>query len=352
MAGTTSEFRGEGAERGRAAERPTDIGARGFRDVAARLKRDVKRDDVSLLAAGVAFYALLALVPALVALVSVYGLVADPNDIRRNVDDVLSAAPDEVQELVRSQLSSIVESSPSGLRLGALIGLAVALWSASAGVKNLMIAVNRGYHEEETRGFVKLRGTALLLTVALLVLGLAGLAALVIWPQTLASSGGEGALRTAVMIVRWPLAAVVIVTGLSVLYRFAPDRDWPRWNWASAGAIVATVVWLVASVGFSIYAANFGQYNETYGALGAIVVVMLWLYIGAYAVILGAELNGELEHQTARDTTRGRPEPMGERDAYVADTLGETAGEVRSSRPRRRGLLDRFRRRRRTPHHA
>ena len=171
MAGTTSEFRDEGSERGRSAESPTEIGIRGYRDVFARVKRNIKRDDVSLLAAGVAFYALLALVPALVALVSVYGLVADPNDIRRNVDDVLAAAPTEVQDLVRSQLSDVVESSPSGLRLGALVGIALALWSASSGVKNLMTAINRAYHEDETRGFIKLRGTALLLTIALLILG-------------------------------------------------------------------------------------------------------------------------------------------------------------------------------------
>ncbi len=156
MAGTTSEFRDEGLERGRSAERPTEIGIRGYQDVFARVKRNIKRDDVSLLAAGVAFYALLALVPALVALVSVYGLVADPNDIRRNVDDVLAAAPTEVQGLVRSQLSDVVESSPSGLRLGALVGIALALWSASSGVKNLMTAINRAYHEDETRGFIKL----------------------------------------------------------------------------------------------------------------------------------------------------------------------------------------------------
>lgn len=345
MAGDTAEFRGEELERGRAAERPTDIGLRGYGDVAARLKRDIKRDDVSLLAAGVAFYALLALVPALVAFVSVYGLVADPADIRRNVDDVLAAAPTEVQELVRSQLASIVESSPSGLRLGALVGIAVALWSASSGVKNMMTAINRAYHEEETRGFLRLRGTAILLTVGLLVLGIVGLGGLVIAPQTLSSSGGQGAVRDVLMIARWPVAAVVVITALALLYRFAPDRDWPRWNWASAGAIVATLVWLAASIGFSIYTANFGKYNETYGALGAVVVVMLWLYIGAFAVIAGAELNGELERQTARDTTRGRPEPLGDRDAYAADTVGETAKDVRSARPRSEGMLGRLWRR-------
>jgi uncharacterized BrkB/YihY/UPF0761 family membrane protein len=180
MSDPAMEFRGEESGRGRTAERPTEIGLRGWRDVTARVKRDIKRDDVSLLAAGVAFYSLLALVPALVALVSVYGLIADPSVIRRNVDDVLAAAPTEVQELVRSQLSAIVESSPSGLRIGALVGVAVALWSASSGVKNLMTAINRAYHEEEGRGFLRLRGTAILLTVLLLVIGVAARIGLVI----------------------------------------------------------------------------------------------------------------------------------------------------------------------------
>jgi membrane protein len=345
MSDPAMEFRGEESARGRTAERPTEIGLRGWGDVTARVKRDIKRDDVSLLAAGVAFYSLLALVPALVALVSVYGLIADPADIRRNVDDVLAAAPTEVQELVRSQLSAIVESSPSGLRIGALVGVAVALWSASSGVKNLMTAINRAYHEEEGRGFLKLRGTAILLTVGLLVIGIAALIGLVIAPQTLSSSGGEGAVRDVFMIVRWPLAAVVVIFALGLLYRYAPDRDNPRWTWASTGAIVATLVWLAASIGFSIYTANFGNYNETYGALGAVVVVMLWLWIGAFAVIAGAELNAELERQTARDTTQGVPEPLGARDAYAADTLGETAADVRSSRGKSGGLLGRFRRR-------
>ncbi|HEY8526899.1 MAG TPA: YihY/virulence factor BrkB family protein [Acidimicrobiales bacterium] len=311
-------------DRGRTAERPTEVGVRGAVDVAARVKRAVKRDDVALLAAGVAFYALLALVPALVALVSVYGLVADPADIRRNVDDALSAAPAEVRDLVGSQLSDIVGSSPSGLRLGAIVGVAVALWAASGCVKHLMTAINRAYHEEETRGFVALRGTAGALTVALLVVGVVGLG-IVVGAEVVAPD--DGALRSLALVVRWPLAALLVVAGLALLYRYAPDRDQPRWDWASPGALFATLAWLVASIGFSIYTANFSNYNETYGALGAIVVVMLWLWIGAFAVIAGAELNSEMERQTVRDTTRGAPEPLGARDAYAADTLGERAGQ-------------------------
>lgn len=321
---TTSRFRR--SERGRAARRPGDIPARGLKDVAVRFKDDLKRDDVPLLAAGVAFYALLALVPALVALVSLYGLVANPADIERNVDEVLAAAPTEVGNLVQSQLEAIVDSSASGLRIGALVGLAVALWSASSGMKNLMTAVNRAYHEEETRGFVTLRLTSLLLTLGFMVLGGIVVFALLVAPSSLDRDGAQGTARSIVEVVRWPVLALVVMVGLAVLYRFGPDRDDARWRWISPGAVLATAVWLAASVGFSIYTANFGQYNETYGALGAVVVVMLWLWLGAYAVIAGAELNGEVERQTVVDTTRGRAEALGERDAYAADTVGPPAG--------------------------
>jgi membrane protein len=308
------------------ASRPSAIPARGWRDVALRVKREIKQDDVPLLAAGVAFFALLALVPALVALVSVYGLVADPADIQRNVEDVLAAAPTEVRDLVQSQLSSIVDSSPQGLRLGALAGLVVALWSASSGMKHLIAAVNRAYDEDETRGFVRLRGLSLILTIGAMVGLLVALYALVVAPNSISDEGSMGLLRTTLLIVRWPLLAIAAMVGLAVIYRYAPDRAEPRWNWVSIGAVFATLVWLAASVGFSIYSANFGRYNETYGALGAVVVTMLWLYISAYAAVAGAELNAEMERQTVRDTTTGRPEAMGRREAYAADTLGESPG--------------------------
>jgi len=321
-----ASLRDAGRERGRGrhADRPGELSARGWKDVLLRTKESVKIDNVPLLAAGVAFFALLAIVPAMVAAVSVYGLVADPEDIQANVDDLLSAAPAEVQNLARSQLESIVQSSSSGLRVGAVVGLVVALWSASSGMKNLIAAVNAAYGERESRGFVKLRGLALALTVAAILLFIVALAGLVVLPNALSSGGGEGILRMTLLVVRWPLLAVAAMIGLSVLYRYAPDRSNARWRWVSVGAVVATLVWLIASVGFSIYTANFGSYNETYGALGAVIVAMLWLFITAYVVILGAELNAEMEHQTVRDTTGPPEEPMGERGAYVADTLGES----------------------------
>ena len=316
-----AEISDEPRNRGRHAEQPGQVPVRGWKDVAVRLKAQLKEDDVPLLAAGVAFFALLALVPSLVALVSIYGLVADPSDIQRTTEDALQAAPDEVQDLVSSQLEAVVDSQPSGLRVGAIAGLALALWSASSGMKHLMGALTLAYDETDDRKFLRLRGLALALTigaVAVFALALAGMVA----PGALDDSGAQGTVRAVLLVVRWLVLAVIAMVALSALYRFGPDRDAPRWRWVSPGAALATVVAVVASIGFSIYTANFGEYNETYGALGAVVVLMLWLFITAYAVILGAELNCELERQTVVDTTKGPPRPLGERGAYAADTIG------------------------------
>jgi membrane protein len=323
MAEAASHLRYKDDGRGRRAARPTGVPARGWKDVALRVKSQLKTDDVPLLAAGVAFFTLLALVPALAALVSLYGLVADPASIERNIQDVLAAAPQEVRDLVTSQLRAIVDSSPSGLKVGAIAGLVVALWSASSGVRHLMGAINVAYDEEETRGFVKLRAVSLAMTVAGLIVMALAVAGLVVLPHALDAHGTVGVVRDTLLIVRWPLFAVLGLVGLALIYRYAPDRDAPRWQWVSPGAVFAVVVWVIASVVFSLYTANFGQYNETYGALGAVVVVMLWLFITAYVVITGAEINSELERQTARDTTVGRRRGIGERNAYAADTLGE-----------------------------
>jgi membrane protein len=318
-----SDIRVEPGNRGREADQPGEIPARGWKDVVVRLKTQLKEDDVPLLAAGVAFFALLALVPTLVAVVSLYGLVADPSDVQRTVDDTLRAAPAEVRDVVSSQLESVIDSSPSGLRIGVFVGLALAVWSASSGMKHLMGAITLAYDEVDDRKFLRLRGLALLLTVGAILVALLALTGMLV-PDGLDDSGSTGTLRTVLQFARWPVLAVVVVLALSVLYRWAPDRDSARWRWVSPGALLATAVWLVASIGFSIYTANFGSYNETYGALGAIVVLMLWLYITAYAVILGAELNCELERQTVVDTTKGPVRPLGARGAYAADTIGRS----------------------------
>ena len=314
--------------RGREAEAPSEIPPQGWKDVLARVRSEVKQDRVPMLSAAVAFYSLLAIVPAMVAFVSLYGLLADPSDIDRQVGDWLGSAPQEVRELVAAQLTSITENAGTAAGIGVFIGILAALWSASSGMGHLVEAINIAYDEEETRGWVKRRLLAILLTLGATIFIVLAVGLIAVLPAALADTGLGTASRVVAGIVRWLVLFAGMVAALSVLYRYAPDRHDPKWRWASPGAIVATIMWLLASAIFSIYTANFAKYNETYGTLGAVVVVMLWLSLTALSVIVGAELNAELERQTARDSTTGADRPMGARDAYAADTLGPTAEDV------------------------
>jgi membrane protein len=317
--------------RGRRARSPFAVPPNGWKDVLLRVRKEAKADRVGLLSAGVAFSALLAIVPALAALLSIYGLVADPADVDRQVQDVLGAAPQEVRDLVGSQLSSITTSSSAGLGVGVVVGLALALWAASSGVKNLVSAINTVYDEGEDRGFIASRGLALGLTLAAVVFVAAAFCAFAVVPALLDGSALGSAAQWAVSIGRWPVLGLALLGGLGVLYRLAPDRDDAGWRWVSPGALLAALIWLVASLGFSLYSSAFGSYNETYGTLAGVVVTMIWLQLSAAAVLLGAELNAELERQTGEDTTRGPEEPLGERGAAAADTVGPSANELARS---------------------
>lgn len=319
-------------DRGRQATTPTDIPRRGWKDVLVRTLAEAKADQVPLLAAGVAFFGLLALVPALVAFVSLYGLLADPGDVARHIGDLLGAAPSEVQDLVRNQLEALTADSASSIGVGLAAGLAVALWSASSGMKHVIDALNTAYDEVEGRSFVKVRGLALLLTIGAVALLVVAMVVLTVVPSLLEGSALGSTTELALGVLRWPALALAFAAALAVLYRVAPSRDDAEWRWVTPGAGVATVLWLVASAGFSLYVSRFGSYNDTYGSLGGVVVAMLWLFLTAYVVILGAELDAELERQTLRDTTEGRDEPLGCRGAEAADTVGATAAEVRARR--------------------
>lgn len=300
---------------------PTDIPPRGWKQILRRVKAQIKADRVGLMAGGVAFYAMLAVFPALIAAVTLWGLLADPATVQQTITSMTAGLPQEAAELVSGQLTRIAESSTSALGWTLAAALAGGLWSASSGTKGLMNAINAAYDEEETRGFLALRGTALALTVGAILFGLLVLGLIAVVPGVLGSLGlGPGA-RTAVTWGRWPVLAVALIAGLGVLYRVAPDRDGARWGWLSVGSVVAVVLWLAASAGFSWYVSSFGSYAATYGSLAGVIVLMLWFFLTAFAILLGAELNAETEHQTVRDTTRGEPAPMGERGAEVADTL-------------------------------
>jgi membrane protein len=333
-AGTTGRHAED--DRGRGARTPTSIPKAGLKDVLARTARQIREDNVVLMAAGVAFFALLALVPTLVAFVSLYGMVADPADVDRHVNDVLAAAPADVREMVQAQLDSAVDRSSTAASVSAIVAIALALWSASAGTKHLIGAINTAYNEPESRGFLKLRGLALALTIGAVLFVVVAFAAIAVVPALLANTALGDAARITINVLRWPLIALGLLVALAIAYRVSPDRNDPAWRWATPGALVAVVLWIAGSALFSVYAANFGNYDETYGSLAGIVVTMLWLFLSAFVVILGAEINAELERQTVVDTTADDPDPMGLREAHAADTVGPTAGEVKAARSQSR----------------
>ena len=309
--------------RGRAATTPTDIPAKGWRDILWRVWEQLGQDNVSIVAAGVAFYGMLAVFPAITSFVSIYGLLADPADVQRQFASLKGIIPDEAWSLMNDQLKAVASSSERGLGLGAAIGLVIALWSGGAGIRALMSALNIAYHEDEKRSFVSFYGTAFLFTLGIVVVGLFALGVIVVVPIVLNLIQLGALTQALIAIAPWLILAAVIATALGALYRYGASRNAPKTRWVSPGAVLATVLWMLSSLLFSFYVANFASYNQTYGSLGAVVILLMWFWISAYIVLLGAELNAEMEHQTKKDTTEGRPKPMGERGAYVADNVGK-----------------------------
>jgi membrane protein len=302
------------------AGRPTEIPARGWLQVAKRGWKEAKADQVPLLAAGVAFYAFLSIFPALIALVSIYGLFADPATIANQLNSMTAALPDEARQIITDQVTAQA-SRRTALGVGLIISVAIALWSASAGINNLLTAINVAYDEEEKRGFVKKRLMSLGLTLAAIVFMVIIIGLVAVLPPLLQAVFGTGALSWILQIIGWLIMVVLVAVALAILYRLGPDRDAPRMNWVSVGALVATFIWLVASIGFSVYTATFGNYAKTYGVFAGIVVLLFWLWISMYAVLLGAEINAESEQQTIEDTTKGEEQPLGERGAIKADSV-------------------------------
>lgn len=306
---------------GRRADEPQEIPPTGWWYILKRLARDISDDNISLMAAGVAFYALLSLAPALTALVALYGLVFDPSQVQAQVAALEGMIPEEARRLIADQLTTIVQGGSSTLGVSFIISLVIAIWSANSGTSALITALNVAYAEREKRNLLRYYGGTLFLTAAAVLFGIVSLVLVAIIPAVvgLLPLGDFG--KTLVDWMRWPPLVLLFAMALAVVYRYAPSRNEPRWSWVSAGAILATVLWIAGSGLFSLYVEKFATYNKTYGSLGAVVVLLMWLWLSAYAVLIGAELNAEMEHQTARDTTDAPKKPMGRRGAYVADTV-------------------------------
>ncbi len=311
--------------RGRTAETPIEIPALGWKDIAFRVKDEIAADRVGLIAAGVAFYGLLALFPAIAALIAISGLIVEPSQIVDQLDSLSGLMPEEVISIVTAQATEVAGSREGGLSLAAIFGVLIALYSASKGMASLIEGINVAYDEEEERGFVWLKMVTFALTLFLMIGLLVALMATLGLPAVLAVLDFGAVFEFLMTAGLWVGLFLLTVFGLSVLYRYAPSRDGPEWKWASPGAIVACLIWVIASAGFAFYVGNFGSYNESFGTLAGVIVLLMWFWISAFIILLGAELNAEMEAQTRTDTTKGPDQPMGSRDAVKADTLGDAA---------------------------
>jgi membrane protein len=308
--------------RGRHASTPSEIPARGWKDILFRIYGNIGEDRVMLVAAGVTFYALLALFPAIAALVALYGLFADPSHIANQVNAMSDVLPSGALDVLHDQLNRVASQGSSKLGIAFLVGLVVSLWSANAGMKSIFDALNLVYDEEEERGFIKLNLISLGFTVAAIVFVLLAIGAIVALPAVFSSAGTSGAAALIGKIARWPILLIIIAVALAFVYRYGPSRSTPQWRWITWGSAFAAVGWVVVSILFSLYTANFADYNRTYGSLGAIIGFMIWIWLSTTVILLGAEVDAEMEHQTVRDTTTGRPKPLGQRGATMADTVG------------------------------
>jgi membrane protein len=316
---------GEG-DRGRLAASPSEIPAEGWKDILMRVYSNVGDHRILSLAAGMTYYSLLAIFPALAALVAIYGLFSDTGTIAKHLDEVSGFMPGGAIDVARDQLTRVASKGNQTLGLTFISGLAVSLWSANAAMKSLFDTLNIVYAEKEKRGFLKLNAMSSGFTVAAIAFVLTALGAVVVMPVVLNYLWLSSFADLFVRGIRWPAMFLVVALALACVYRFGPSREAPRWRWITWGSLAATILWLGASALFSWYAANFGKFNETYGSLGAAIGFMTWIWISAIAILLGAELNAEMEHQTARDTTTGSPKPIGVRGAHMADTVGAPQG--------------------------
>ncbi len=311
--------------RGRHADTPREIPAKGWKDIAVRLFGAISRDRLMLIAAGITFYLVLALFPGLATFVSLYGIFTDPASLSDHLSYIEGFVPASGMELIQAQLTELVTQDPASLSIGFLISFAIAFWSANNGMKAMFEGMNVAYNESEKRGFIRLTLISFLFTLGAMAMAVLLIAVIGIIPAVLALVNLGDSADLLVRVGRWVLMVGAVLMAISLIYRFGPSRENAAWRWVTWGSALATLVWLIASFGFSFYLQNFADYNATYGSLGAAVGFMMWIWISVLIVLIGAELNSEMEHQTARDTTTGRPRPMGERGAVVADRLGESA---------------------------
>ncbi|MCM2349224.1 MAG: YihY/virulence factor BrkB family protein [Bacteriovoracaceae bacterium] len=311
-------------QRGREADSPKQIPLKGWKDTLVRVKHGIKDNRISMVSAAMAYYALFSFIPALTSVVLVYAWVSDPSEIAQHLASVSQFMPEELQEILKTQLSTLASSASTSLGIGAIFSLLLSLWAASKISKTVMEAMNIIYDEKDSRGFFKLNGMALALTLLGVLLSIVAIGVIVGIPAVTNLFNFPPLVETAATVGSWLVLLFIFSLFLAVIYRFGPNRNQAKWRWVSWGAFIASVLWAVTSLLFSWYAKEFGNFNKTYGSLAAVIVLMTWFYLSSFVILLGGEINAELEHQTKKDSTKGPAKPMGKRDAVMADTLGRS----------------------------
>ena len=283
--------------RGHRAESPAQIPTRGWWGITKRVVSQISSHRLVAEAAGVTFYAILAVFPALATLVSIYGLFANPASISQHVNALSGVVPDTGMDIISNQLHSLASASDEALSIDVVIGALLSLWSANAGTKALFAALNVVHGEREKRSFIWLTFLTLCFTLGMLLFVLVALAAIVVAPFVL-SYVGLGQFRNILLnVLRWPVVLVAITIVLAFLYRFGPSRDEARWRWVSLGGAFAVIAWLIGSAAFSWYVGHFGNFNKTYGSLGAAMGFMTWIWLSSLVILIGAQVNAEMENQ-------------------------------------------------------
>lgn len=317
--------------RGRHAKTPGDVPAPGWLDILARTKQQLGEDNLTIVSAGVAFYAFVSVVPALVVVIALYGLISDPAKIADQITALAAVVPEEAVPLLREQMTRITSNNQAA-GISAIVAILIAIYSSANATKALISGLNIAYDEEEKRGFFRLSGIAIILTVGGIVAAVVAVSLVAVMPSVLERLNITQGVETLLNWLRWPVLVGGFMAALAVLYRFGPSRHNAKWKWVTVGASLAAVLWLIGSGAFALYVAKLGSYDKTYGPLGAVVVFMMWLYLTALSVLIGAEFNSEMERQTVKDTTTGEPKPLGERGATSADTVGPSREELREPR--------------------
>lgn len=276
-------------------KKPTDIPSSGWKHIGLAVKDEIGENNVSIVSAGVAFYAFLAVFPAIGALVSIYGLAMDPQSLQGQLENISQVMPEQAFEIIEAQLKDLVSTSGSALSWSLAIGILLSIWSANKGTKSLFTGIDIAYDTKDDRGFIKQNALTLLFTFGAILLLIISLAIIVLWPVFIDKIPISSTLKGVLTWLRWLILAALVVFFLAAVYRYAPAKRTPEFKWVIPGALLATVLWVIASWGFSFYVKNFGSYGEVYGSISAVVVMLLWLFITSFIILIGAELNSEIE---------------------------------------------------------